>query len=102
MGSACMTIVSLCRRLSQHFWWVFISSMQEWEQPFVLMRNQLQAPIFQDPEYLAKYLRDGNGLNILLQNYYGDSPACCFSWLCIGNNSFCLCSFGIVMKKWDW
>ena len=34
--------------------------------PFVLMRNEFpDAPIFQDPEYLTKYLTDGNGLNIL-------------------------------------
>ena len=39
--------------------------------PFVLMRNEFpDAPIFQDPDYLAKYLTDGNGLNILLQNYW--------------------------------
>ena len=39
--------------------------------PFVLMRNEFpDAPIFQDPQYLLKYLTDGNGLNILLQNYW--------------------------------
>lgn len=39
--------------------------------PFVLMRNEFpDAPIFQDPNYLFKYLTDGNGLNILLQNYW--------------------------------
>ena len=37
--------------------------------PFVLMRNEFpDAPIFKDPSYLLKYLTDGNGLNILLQN----------------------------------
>jgi len=39
--------------------------------PFVLMRNEFpDAPIFRDPDYLTKYLTDGNGLNILLQNYW--------------------------------
>ena len=39
--------------------------------PFVLMRNEFpDAPIFKDPSYLLKYLTDGNGLNILLQNYW--------------------------------
>ncbi len=39
--------------------------------PFVLMRNEFpDAPIFSDPDYLTKYLTDGNGLNILLQNYW--------------------------------
>ena len=39
--------------------------------PFVLMRNEFpDAPIFKDPDYLSKYILDGNGLNILLQNYW--------------------------------
>ncbi len=39
--------------------------------PFVLMRNEFpDAPVFQDPQYLFKYLTDGNGLNVLLQNYW--------------------------------
>jgi cytochrome c-type biogenesis protein CcmF len=39
--------------------------------PFVLMRNEFpDAPVFKDPQYLFKYLTDGNGLNILLQNYW--------------------------------
>lgn len=39
--------------------------------PFVLMRSEFpDAPIFRDPDYLTKYITDGNGLNILLQNYW--------------------------------
>jgi cytochrome c-type biogenesis protein CcmF len=39
--------------------------------PFVLMRNEFpDAPVFKDPQYLFKYLTDGNGLNVLLQNYW--------------------------------
>jgi cytochrome c-type biogenesis protein CcmF len=39
--------------------------------PFVLMRNEFpDAPVFRDPQYLFKYLTDGNGLNVLLQNYW--------------------------------
>ncbi len=37
--------------------------------PFVLLRNELDAPIFQMPDYLSK-VKDGNGLNTLLQNYW--------------------------------
>ncbi|MDB5252686.1 MAG: hypothetical protein JWP27_1855, partial [Flaviaesturariibacter sp.] len=37
--------------------------------PFVLLRNKLDAPIFSDPSYLSK-LTDGNDLNPLLQNYW--------------------------------
>ncbi len=39
--------------------------------PFALLRNEMAgAPIFSDPAYLQKYIRDGNGLNPLLQNYW--------------------------------
>ena len=39
--------------------------------PFVLLRDVMAgAPIFSDPEYLGKYIVDGNGLNVLLQNYW--------------------------------
>ncbi len=38
--------------------------------PFMLLRNEMaQAPIFQRPEYLT-FIKDGNGLNPLLQNYW--------------------------------
>jgi cytochrome c-type biogenesis protein CcmF len=38
--------------------------------PFTLLRNQMQgAPIFQQPNYL-EFIKDGNGLNPLLQNYW--------------------------------
>ncbi|MFM9061148.1 MAG: cytochrome c biogenesis protein CcsA [Bacteroidota bacterium] len=35
--------------------------------PFVLLRDTLEAPLFQRPDYL-KWITDGNGLNPLLQN----------------------------------
>lgn len=37
--------------------------------PFVLLRNELNAPIFSNPGYLSM-IRDGNDLNPLLQNYW--------------------------------
>jgi cytochrome c-type biogenesis protein CcmF len=37
--------------------------------PFVLLRNEMEAPIFSRPEYLS-LIKDGNGLNTLLQNYW--------------------------------
>jgi len=36
---------------------------------FVLMRNEMEAPIFTNPNYLTQ-LTDGKGLNELLQNYW--------------------------------
>ncbi len=37
--------------------------------PFVLLRNEMDAPIFAREDYLT-LIKDGNGLNILLQNYW--------------------------------
>ncbi|RYE24459.1 MAG: cytochrome c assembly protein [Sphingobacteriales bacterium] len=38
--------------------------------PFLLLRDQMQgAPIFSQPNYLD-FIKDGNGLNVLLQNYW--------------------------------
>lgn len=38
--------------------------------PFILLRDKMQdAPIFSQPNYL-EFVKDGNGLNILLQNYW--------------------------------
>jgi cytochrome c-type biogenesis protein CcmF len=38
--------------------------------PFILLRTQMQgAPIFAQPNYLD-FIKDGNGLNVLLQNYW--------------------------------
>ena len=50
---------------------IYLFDLRIGTNPFVLMRNEFpDAPIFQDPNYLSKYLTDGNGLNILLQNYW--------------------------------
>jgi cytochrome c-type biogenesis protein CcmF len=39
--------------------------------PFILLRYAMQgAPIFTDPNYLGNFIHDGNGLNVLLQNYW--------------------------------
>lgn len=57
---------------------VFIGSMllgvqifgaQIGSSPFILLREALQAPIFQRADYLS-LIDDGNGLNPLLQNYW--------------------------------
>lgn len=38
--------------------------------PFMLLRHAMQnAPIFSSPEYMD-FIKDGNGLNVLLQNYW--------------------------------
>lgn len=37
--------------------------------PFTLLRNEMEAPIFSQPNYL-EFIKDGNGLNVTLQNYW--------------------------------
>lgn len=37
--------------------------------PFVLLKHEMEGPIFQMDNYLSK-IKDGNGLNVLLQNYW--------------------------------
>jgi cytochrome c-type biogenesis protein CcmF len=50
---------------------IYFSDLRIGTSPFVLMRHEFaDAPIFKDPQYLSKYLTDGNGLNVLLQNYW--------------------------------
>lgn len=65
-----MTIVSLSQ--------VFLSSMllgvevfgsRVGSSPFILLRDAIPGPIFSRPDYLT-FIKDGNGLNPLLQNYW--------------------------------
>lgn len=37
--------------------------------PFVLLKHEMEGPIFAATDYLSK-IKDGNGLNVLLQNYW--------------------------------
>lgn len=37
--------------------------------PFVMLKHEMDAPIFAMKDYLSK-IKDGNGLNVLLQNYW--------------------------------
>ncbi|MGV8878303.1 MAG: heme lyase CcmF/NrfE family subunit [Sphingobacteriaceae bacterium] len=65
-----MTVVSFSQ--------VFIASMligvqlfgeRVGSSPFILLREAMDAPIFQRADYLS-FIKDGNGLNPLLQNYW--------------------------------
>lgn len=70
--SSVMTIISLSQFFMASFLiGIYFFDFRLGSSPFVLMRNEFpDAPIFKDPQYLFKYLLDGNGLNILLQNYW--------------------------------
>ena len=67
-----MTFISLAQVfLASFLIGIYFFDVRLGTSPFVLMRNEFpDAPVFQDPQYLFKYLTDGNGLNVLLQNYW--------------------------------
>lgn len=48
---------------------IYISDIKIGSSPFYLTRNELDAPIFNRPDYL-EFIKDGMGLNVLLRNYW--------------------------------
>lgn len=48
---------------------IYIFGHKIGSSPFVLLRNEMDAPIFSRPNYLS-FINDGNDLNPLLQNYW--------------------------------
>ncbi len=48
---------------------IYFFDVKVGSSPFVLLRNEMDAPIFSRPEYLS-FIKDGTGLNTLLQNYW--------------------------------
>ena len=48
---------------------LYFSGVRFGSSPFVLTRNELEGPIFSNPNYLS-FIKDGVGLNVLLRNYW--------------------------------
>ncbi len=48
---------------------IYLFDIRIGSNPFVLLRNETVAPIFQQANYISQ-IKDGNGLNALLQNYW--------------------------------
>ncbi len=67
-----MAMISLAQVfLATYIAGIYFFDVKLGTSPFVLMRNEFpDAPVFGDPQYLFKYITDGNGLNKLLQNYW--------------------------------
>jgi cytochrome c-type biogenesis protein CcmF len=64
-----MAIIALSQvMLTSMILGVLVGDVKFGSSPFTLLRESMDAPIFSDPEYLSKYIQDGNGLNPLLQN----------------------------------
>ena len=68
--SPVLTVVGLAQTLlASMLIGVEIFGTRVGSSPFILLRNAIQAPIFSSPNYL-EFIKDGNGLNPLLQNYW--------------------------------
>ena len=48
---------------------IYVFDIRIGSSPFVLTRNELEGPIFSQPDYLS-FIKDGVGLNVLLRNYW--------------------------------
>src|SRR6478672_4226990 len=65
-----MTVVSFAQVcLATMIAGIFFFNWRMGSNPFVLLRNEMDAPIFSQPNYLS-LIKDGNDLNPLLQNYW--------------------------------
>ena len=65
-----MTVVSFAQFcLATMIAGIYIFGHKIGSNPFVLLRNEMEAPIFSKPDYLS-FIKDGNDLNPLLQNYW--------------------------------
>ncbi|MES2850080.1 MAG: cytochrome c biogenesis protein CcsA [Bacteroidota bacterium] len=65
-----MTVLSTAQLfLAMMIMGVHLGGIKIGNSPFVLTRDEIQAPIFSRPEYLS-LIKDGVGLNVLLRNYW--------------------------------
>ncbi len=65
-----MTVISFVQfALASMLIGIYFFGAKVGSSPFVLLRNEMDAPIFSRPEYLS-FIKDGTGLNTLLQNYW--------------------------------
>jgi len=98
-----MTVISFAQFclatmvLGIYFWGVKVGS-----NPFVLLRNEMDAPIFQKADYV-NFIKDGNGLNTLLQNYWMViHPPILFLGFASVVVPFGYAFAGLMNKKHDW
>ena len=65
-----MAVISLVQLgLSTMLLGLYFFGQKVGSSPFALLRNEVEGPIFSRPDYL-QFVKDGNGLNALLQNYW--------------------------------
>ncbi len=65
-----MTVISFAQFcLTTMILGLYVFGIKIGSNPFVLLRNEMDAPIFEQANYLS-LIKDGTGLNTLLQNYW--------------------------------
>jgi cytochrome c-type biogenesis protein CcmF len=65
-----MTVISFAQLcLATMLIGIYIGNQHVGASPFALLREHVADPLFSDPNYLER-ITDGNGLNLLLQNYW--------------------------------
>lgn len=65
-----MTVISFAQVfLALMLLGLYFGGVRIGSNPFVLTRNELEGPIFSQPNYLS-FIKDGVGLNVLLRNYW--------------------------------
>jgi cytochrome c-type biogenesis protein CcmF len=81
---------------------IYIGDYHVGSSPFILLRNQMvEAPIFQKPDYL-NFIKDGNGLNVLLQNYWMTiHPPVLFCGFASVTVPFGFAFASLLRKDWD-
>ena len=65
-----LTVISLAQFfLMMMILGIYVGDIRIGNSPFTLTRNEINAPIFSQPNYLT-FIKDGMGLNVLLRNYW--------------------------------
>jgi cytochrome c-type biogenesis protein CcmF len=62
-----ISVAQLC--FSMMILGIYLGDIRIGNNPFVLTRDEIAAPIFNRPDYL-QFIKDGVGLNVLLRNYW--------------------------------
>ncbi|MCZ2297972.1 MAG: cytochrome c biogenesis protein CcsA [Chitinophagales bacterium] len=98
-----MTVVSFAQFcLATMVLGIYFFNLKIGSNPFALLRNEMDAPIFQKADYI-NFIKDGNGLNSLLQNYWMViHPPILFLGFASVIVPFAFAFAGLMNKKHDW
>lgn len=100
-----MTVVSFAQfALATMVIGLYVFGHKIGSSPFVLLRNEVEGPLFSQPDYLEKvYAQGGQGLNALLQNYWMViHPPILFLGFAATLIPFAYAFAGLMAKSHDW